>query len=164
YLPAVSPTFSTAGIFTNDFELKKGKGISGTVQLPDGTPVPNATIALVDASDSAYMDRPGELRRTSSSGDFQRSDLRGHFEFAPKFEAHTLIAAHDKGYAEVRASNVLANGIVVLQPWARVTGVVRVGPKLQPGRSVALQSFYYSYGQAGRQSPALSLYLKAEPD
>ena len=46
----------------------------------------------------------------------------------------------------------------------RVTGVLRVGPKIQPGRTVSLQSYYYGYGQPGRQSPALSLYLKAEPD
>ncbi|HEY2951805.1 MAG TPA: carboxypeptidase-like regulatory domain-containing protein, partial [Verrucomicrobiae bacterium] len=113
YLPAVSPPLTAAGVYTNDFELRKGKGIAGTVQLPDGTPVPNATVVLVDSSDSAYMDRPGELRRTGSSGDFQHSDRRGRFEFAPKFEAHTLIAAHDKGYAEVRASNILATGILV---------------------------------------------------
>src|SRR5207244_1651245 len=106
------------------FNLRKISRVFGRVlhaetrnPFEDGTPVPNATVVLVDSSDSAYMDRPGELRRTGSSGDFQRSDLRGHFEFAPKFEAHTLVAAHDKGYAEVRASNILATGSVVLQPW-----------------------------------------------
>ena len=164
YLPAVSPALTAVGFYTNDFELKKGKGIAGIVQWPDGTPVPNATIVLVDSSDSAYMDRPGELRRSGSGGDFQRSDLRGRFEFAPKLEAHTLIAAHAKGYAEVHASNVLAGGALILQPWGRVTGVVRVGPRIQPGRTVSLQSYSSDYGQPGRQSPALSLYLRAEPD
>jgi peroxiredoxin len=161
YLPAASPIFAKAGLYTNDFALKKGRGIAGIVQLADGTAVSNATVVLVDRSDNASMDRPPELRR-NSGGEFQRSNARGHFEFAPKLEPHTIVAAHALGFAEVRASNVLATGKVVLQPWGKLKGVVRVGKGVEPGQSVGLQSGNWRYGEEGRFSPPLYLSLKAD--
>ena len=164
YLPAASPVFHKAGFYTNDFALKKGRGISGVVQLADGTPVANATVTLVERSDSAYMERPGELRRSGSGGDYQRSNASGRFEFAPKLEAHTIVAAHERGFAEVRASNVIATGKVILQPWGRVRGVMRVGRKVEPGQAITLQNAYSRDDNEGRLYPALSLYLKVDPD
>jgi len=60
YLPKASPPFAKSGAFT--FELKRGKGISGVVTLPNGQPVAGATVLLVDSSEGAYMDKPGEFR------------------------------------------------------------------------------------------------------
>jgi peroxiredoxin len=161
YLPAASPTFLKAGLYTNDFALKKGRGISGVVQLADGSVVSNATVVLVDRSDSASMDRPPELRR-NSGGEFQRSNARGQFEFAPKLEPHTIVAAHALGFAEVRASNVVATGKVVLQTWGRLKGVVRVGKGVEPDQSVIVQSGNWRYGEEGRFSPPLYLSIKAD--
>ena len=107
------------------------------------------------------MDRPPELRR-NSGGEFQRSNAKGRFEFAPKLEPHTIVAAHALGFAEVRASNVVATGKVVLQPWGRLKGIVRVGKGVEPGQSVSLQSGSWRYGEEGRFSPPLYLSLKAE--
>jgi len=47
YLPAVSPAFAYSGWFTNDFELKKGNGIAGTVKLPDGKPAAGIQVGLL---------------------------------------------------------------------------------------------------------------------
>lgn len=164
YMPAVSPEFSKADVYTNDFALRKARGISGVVQLADGTPVANATLALVEPSDSAYMDKPGELRRSSSGGDYQRSNVRGQFEFAPKLNPHTILASHALGFAEVRASNVVATGTVALQPWARVSGRVRVGPGSQQGKTVQIRSMDWEYGVEDRTGPPLSLSLRTETD
>jgi peroxiredoxin len=161
YLPAATPIFTKAGLYTNDFALIKGRGISGVVQLADGTVVSNATVVLVDRSDNASMDRPPELRR-NSGGEFQRSNAKGHFEFAPKLEPHTIVAAHALGFAEVRASNVVATGKVVLQPWGKLKGVVRVGKGVEPGQSVGLNSGNWRYGDEGRFNPPLYLSLKAD--
>jgi len=161
YVPAASPIFTKAGLYTNDFALKKGRGISGVVQLADGSAVSNATVVLVDRSDNASMDRPPELRR-NSGGEFQRSNAKGQFEFPPKLEPHSIVAAHALGFAEVRASNVVATGKVVLQPWGRLKGVVRVGKGVEPGQSVSLQSGNWRYGDEGRFSPPLYLSLKAD--
>lgn len=163
YLPAASEIFAKPGLYTNNFSLKKGRGISGVVQLADGSPVANATLALVERSDSASMDRPGELRR-NSGGDFQRSNLRGQFEFAAKLEPHTVFAVHEKGFAEVSATNVAATGRVVLKPWGRVKGMVRLSHPPTQGFTVSLQNANWRYGDEGRSSSPLYLNLKAELD
>jgi len=164
YMPAQSPVFTKAGVYTNDFALKKARGISGVVQLADGTPVTNATVVLVEPSDEASMEKPGELRRNGSSGDFQRTNARGQFEFAPKLMPHTILASHALGFAEVRASNVIASGKVILQPWGRITGKVRVGKGSQQERTVSVQSEDWQHGMEGRTGPPLSLFMKAETD
>jgi peroxiredoxin len=164
YLPAASPVYLKAGLFTNDFQLKKGRGISGTVQWADGTPVTNATVVLVERSDSVSIDRPGELRRSSSGAEFQRSNLKGRFEFLPKLEPHTILAAHPQGFAEVRVSDVSASGKVILQPWGRLKGVLRVGQKPEPGQSILVENAFFRSAEVGRSYPALSTYLRTEPD
>ncbi len=165
YQPATSPVFTKAGLYTNVFALKKGKGIRGVVRLADGTPVANATVVLVERSDYAYMDRAGELRRSGSGGEFLRSNVKGEFEFPAKLEPHTILAAHPQhGFGEARAENVAASGKVTLQAWGRVEGVLRVGKKVEPNHNVVLQNPSFRYGEDGRSSPPLSLYLKADPD
>lgn len=164
YMPAVSAEFKSAGVFTNDFALKKARGIRGVVQLPDGAPAANATVVLVEPGDEAYMEKPGELRRSGSGGDFQRSNARGEFEFAPKLSPHTVIASHPLGFAEIRASNVVSGGKIVLQPWGRVQGRVQVGSGSQEGKTVALTSADWEYGFEGRSSAPLSLSLRTETD
>lgn len=164
YMPMTSPLFAKAGVYTTDFALKKARGISGVVQMADGSPVANATVALLEPSDNASMEKPGELRRSGSGGDFQRTNPRGQFEFAAKLEPHTIIASHALGFAEVRASNLLASGKIVLQPWGRITGKVRVGSGSQQGRTVSIQSTDWEHGMEGRTGPPLSLFLKVETD
>lgn len=164
YMPAVSAEFKAAGVYTNDFVLKKARGISGVVQLADGTPVANATVALLEPGDEAYMEKPGELRRVSSGGDFQRSNARGQFQFMPKLSPHMVLVSHALGFAELRASNVMAAGTIVLQPWGRIAGKVRVGPGSQAGKTVSIQSTEWEYGFEGRSSPPLSLALKVDTD
>ncbi len=162
YMPAVSAELKSAGVFTNNFALKKARGISGVVQLPDGSPATNATLVLVEPGDEAYMEKPGELRRSGSGGDFQRTSPRGEFQFAPKLNPHTIIASHAQGFAEVRASNVIAGGEIVLQPWGRVQGRVRVGAGSQEDRTVIMTSADWEYGFEGRSGVPLSLSLRTE--
>jgi len=59
---------------------------------------------------------------------------------------------------------VAASGKVVLAPWGRVKGVLRVGKKVEPNQSARLQNMSYRYGEEDRPYPALALYLRAEPD
>ena len=164
YVPVASPAYKKPGWYTNDVALKRGKGIAGVVELPGGEPVARAAVILVDASDAAYMDLPGQFRPVNSGGDYLRTDASGRFEFSPKLDAHTIFAADEKGYAQVRADQVAASGKVVLAPWGRVKGVLRVGKKVEPNQGVRLQNIGYRYGEEDRSSSALALYLRAEPD
>lgn len=164
YMPAVSTVIREPGVYTNDFALRKSRGLHGIVQLADGTPVTNALVVLVERSDDVMMDKGGELRRNGYGGDFQRTNRRGEFEFAPRLEPHTVFASHALGFAEVRASNVVATGRVVLEPWARIEGRFAVSKATPGGQTVSLRSMDWNYGQEGRSGPPLYLEMKAETD
>src|SRR5712692_5062919 len=66
YVPVASPIYKKPGWYTNDVALKRGKGIAGVVELPGGEPVAGAMVILVDISDAAYMDLPGQFRPGAS--------------------------------------------------------------------------------------------------
>ena len=164
YVPQISRGFQRSDSYTNDFALTKGKGLSGVVQTADGAPAANATVLLVDNEESGYMDTPGQFRSGSSGGDMARSDLKGHFEFSPKLETEWLLVAHEQGFAEVRTDKLPSDGRIVLQPWARIKGVMRVGDTPEPDQTLRLQNHYDRFYEPGNRSSGLSLYLKAEPD
>jgi protocatechuate 3,4-dioxygenase beta subunit len=163
YMPQASPVYSKPGVYSNDFRLETGRGLSGVVQRPDGTPVPGVTVALVDSGETVGMERPGELRRNGNGPAFQRSSPTGHFEFPPKYDPHTVLAATEDGFAQAPASNVMATGKLVLQPWARIRGVLRVPAGPGPERLVRLQSAG-RYAEEGRVYPALDLAIPVPPD
>ena len=164
YIPQISRGFQRSDSYTNDFALTKGKGLSGVVQTADGAPAANATVLLLDNEESGYMDTPGQFRSGSSGGDLARADSKGHFEFSPKLETEWLLVAHEQGFAEVRTDKLPSDGRIVLQPWARVKGVMRVGDPPEPDQTVRLQNRYDRFYEPGNRSSGLSLYLKAEPD
>jgi peroxiredoxin len=162
YVPAASETFTKAGNYTNNFELKKGRGVSGQVVAADGTPVMGANLVLLEPAEYAYLRINGDLQRSSDSGVPARSDRAGQFEFSPRLAPHTIIATHDKGFAEVRITNALAPVLVTLQPWAHVSGVVKL--PLVNGRphAVRLHNTFYRYADESRESQPLSLFLSAD--
>lgn len=164
YMPVLSAAFTKPGWYTNDFALEKGKGIAGTIMLTNGEPVANCGVVLVDPGNSASLDPNSEFRANYGNADFVRTDAQGHFEFPPKAEVQTLMAAHDKGFVQIQTDKLPADGKIALQQWGHIKGVVKVGPKMEPGQLVVLQSLYRRYGEEGRQGPALSLYLRGTTD
>src|SRR6185503_16101278 len=88
-------------------------------------------------------------------------DLQGRFKFPPKVEVQTIMAAHEKGFAQLQSDQWPADGKITLQPWGRVKGVLKVGKKVESGQMISMQTMYHRYDN-GRTR--LSLYLKAAPD
>jgi len=164
YIPQISPAWQNPDSYVQDFALKKGKGISGVVQNAAGSPVPNATLVLVDKGATGSLDSSGRFRSGNANGDFTRADSTGRFEFSPKLEADMVLVADEQGFAELRAEQLATDGRIVLKPWGRVKGVLRIGDGPQPERWVRLQNRFERYPQAGQRASALSLYLKADPD
>ena len=164
YLPVESAEFSRAGYYTNDVRLTPGKGMTGVILLPDGKPAGNCSLALVGASDTAYLDRPGQLNRSSSYCDQTHTDNQGRFEFQPRLHASHLVAVHEQGIADVRVSDFPANGRVQLRKWGRVEGVFRVGTGLEPNQSIRLQAFSPSYYGEGEGRSAVTMAYKTVPD
>ena len=151
YEPQVSPPFQNYDAYTNDFVLKKGKGISGFVKLPDGSPAGNATLVLMEKGDNASLDVTGGVRG-SGAGDMARADARGRFEFSPKLNPDRIFVSHEQGFAEAKISDLLQTNNIVLQKWSSIKGTVRVGDKIEPEQSVRLQSDSRNFSSEDRPS------------
>jgi hypothetical protein len=164
YMPAASEPISKPGLYTNNFQLKKARGVSGQVLAADGTPVPGVVLALVEPAEQAYLRANGDLSRSSDGGVQGRSDRDGRFQFSPRLDPHTIIASHARGFAQVRVTNALVPVTVTLQPWARVTGRVALPRPADRPHSVRLGNAVYRYFDDSRESDPLSLYLSAEAD
>jgi hypothetical protein len=165
YFPVASPAYEEPDTYTNRFELKKGSGLSGVVQWPDHKPASGATVVLVDAATSAYMDHPGEFRNFASRDTpLTISDDQGRFAFPPRLYPHTIFAVHTDGFAEVKVPTLMESGKIVLQPWGPVKGVLRIRDTGETNLIIALHTAQYRYAEEGRTYQPLSVFLKTTPD
>ncbi|HUR44296.1 MAG TPA: redoxin domain-containing protein, partial [Candidatus Saccharimonadales bacterium] len=146
-----------------DFALKKGKGISGVVLLPDGSPAQGAALLLVERGESGSLIMGGQLRGSSSS-DVTRTDAQGHFEFPAKLDAAKVFASHEQGYAEANAPDLVKNGKMTLQKWAQVKGFMRVGEPGGTDASVQLQGHSEQATAQDGRFTGISFGLKTEPN
>jgi thiol-disulfide isomerase/thioredoxin len=164
YEPQISRALTGVDSHTNDFALKRGKGLSGVVLLPDGSPAVGASLTIIEKGDSGYMDQSGQVRGSGGSGDVVRSDTQGRFEFMPKLEPDKLFVTHEQGFGEAKVANIAKDGKITLQKWARVKGVMRVGEKGNADASVRLMSNYEAEPDPDGRAAYFSFSLKAEPD
>ncbi len=166
YEPQVSRAFAGMDSYTNDFALKKGRGVSGLVLLPDGSPAAAATLVIVEKGDSAYLDQSGQVRGSGGSSDLVRSDAQGRFEFTPKLAPEKIFVSHESGFGEAKVADVLQGGKITLQKWGGVKGLMRVGD--QPGTDETLRlqsnSEMVMDSDGNGRAAGFSFSLKADPD
>ena len=165
YEPQVSRGFAGMDSYTHDFALKKGRGVSGLVLLPDGSPAPAATLVIVEKGESASLDQSGQVRGSGGSADLVRSDAQGRFEFTPKLEPEKVFVSHEQGFGEAKVANLLkaGGGKITLQKWGVVKGQMRVGNQPATDETVRLQSNYDMVNNDG-SGISFSFSLKADPD
>ncbi len=126
YLPQASPPLSASGWLTNDFELKKGDGPKGTLKLPNGQPAAGVKVALLTGDYVQLKDARLEPRGSDSA--VVTSDAEGKFAL-PAAYATRLVAAGSEGYAEALLERLDTTLTLTLEPWGRIEGVVRNGPR-----------------------------------
>ncbi len=164
YEPQISRAFNGIDAYTNDFALKPGKGISGIVLLPDGSPAVAAALVLVEKGEGASLDNASQVRGNGGSSDMVRSDARGRFEFAPKLDPEKIFVSHEQGFGEAKVADVLKGGKITMQKWGRVKGLMRVGDTPDPETTVRLQQNYSPVPDEDGRGSSFSFYLKADPD
>jgi RNA polymerase sigma factor (sigma-70 family) len=121
--------------------LQRGTGLAGMVQRPDGTPAAKATVILQTRS-FAYMRLPGELE-ADSSFDSAVTDADGRFAFQPRLGVKKLCAASPDGFAAVSLEQLSATKAVVLQPWGRVKGTLKIGRRPGANETVSLETWFW---------------------
>ena len=116
------------GTQTMDIELLPGPSVAGVVRRPDGTPVAGAKVFVSTASDPVRI-QDGSLSSSISPPDIVESTgADGRFELPMPLEPYIVGVVHDFGGAEIAAQDLESRDEIVLQPWARVEGVVQGPP------------------------------------
>jgi len=143
-----SPDFQASGYVnkvvplvagTNDFELaielEPAADIAGTVLRPDGNPASGAKVFFrgehfrFRVGEDCFVSTPEYPFAVTT-----RAGVDGAFRI-PKIDGiERLEVVHPEGWANVDLSDLAA--IVRLQPWGRVSGVVRSGQNILPGVEV----------------------------
>jgi beta-lactamase regulating signal transducer with metallopeptidase domain/thiol-disulfide isomerase/thioredoxin len=150
YQPAVSRAFrSTERSQTFDFALRRGGevlSVFGVVVLPDGRPARRAEVVLAREMggylmQAGYFDRRGNLPRTTT-------DAEGRFTFSPPDDKCVLIAASGAGYATASPDELAKSDKMVLQPWGKIEGELRIGG--QPGANQEVEFQPDAFQRGGR--------------
>ncbi len=127
---------SKQGQVTCNFELKKGENITGIVRSPRGKLLADVDVVLCTPS-RGFSFRNGRVG-TDQFPLVVRTGADGRFTFSPQNDPYLLVAAHDRGFAQV--DDVAAMKEITLQPWARVEGTVTIDGK--PGVSEKVRIDY----------------------
>jgi beta-lactamase regulating signal transducer with metallopeptidase domain/thiol-disulfide isomerase/thioredoxin len=148
YQPAVSRAFrSNEKSQTIDFALRRGGevlSVSGVVVLPDGKPAPRAEVVLAREM-GGYLMRAGYFDRRSNLPT-TTTDAEGRFTFSPQDDKCVLIAASDAGYATASPDELAKSDKMVLQPWGKIEGELRIGGRPGADQEVEFQPDAFQRG------------------
>ncbi len=121
------------------FPLKVGTPATGRIITPGNKPASGAEIVLADKGDQVSIDN-GRFDFSSTYGALRsQSDKVGRFRFPPQGNDYHLIVLHETGYAIQSPEPDESVGIIKLTPWARVTGVFRIGKDVKPDVPLTMQ-------------------------
>jgi hypothetical protein len=143
------------------FKLKPSPALVGTVIGPDGNPVSGANVALVDGGPGGrnVQFNKGRLRNQGSRTRMVTTDAAGRFEIASPPEDGTVVAADGVTYGTASVAEVKAAGVVKLQRFGRIEGVMLQGVSPAAGQEVLLTSppgmgMYFDFDSSKQTSDA----------
>ncbi len=130
YAPAISrPIQPAEGEVVLHFALKKARGISGVVRLPEGTPAADADV-YIDGDGYTYNRSTGPPPAPSRlDPGHRKTGPDGRYLFPPQDEPFGILAVHDKGFGDRTREEMAQSPDVTLKPWARIEGTFRIRGK-----------------------------------
>jgi beta-lactamase regulating signal transducer with metallopeptidase domain/protocatechuate 3,4-dioxygenase beta subunit len=135
YEPAESRAFrSDEGAMIQDLRLKPAAGISGVVLLPDGRPAAGVPVVLGTDENRAFV-RDGVFQRNSHAEGIT-TGTDGRLMVPRRADPFLVVVAADAGFADATSDEFAKTGKIVLQPWGRIEGEVRIGRKPAAYQSV----------------------------
>jgi peroxiredoxin len=140
YKPAVSRAFQpNEGSQTFHFALKRTPGLMGIVLLPDGEPAAQAEVAVATEKNWLILNS-GRFEHDRNFATVMTGP-DGRFTLPPQDNEFVLIVTSDAGYAEVSSDDFAKSSRLVLQPWGKIEGGVRIGPRPGSDQEVQFQPF-----------------------
>ena len=133
YLPVISRVFKPEEEKVEiDFKLEKGEGLSGIVYLPDGSTAEGVEVVT---STRGISIKDGELLPNEQP--YCLTDSEGRFKFDPVFDDYVIVAKNSQGWACIFSTESPDSLDMILEPWARVQGVVFVGAEIGSGEKIS---------------------------
>jgi hypothetical protein len=112
-----------------EFAMQRGTGLRGIVRRSDGTPVAGAQVASIGRNSYVALGRGGFDSNYGSRNEIARTDAAGRFVMPEIDDLILVVAAHPSGYAEARPDEPQTMTNLVLEPWGRIEGEVRIGAR-----------------------------------
>ena len=122
-------------------KLKSSPTLAGVVVTSEGRPVPGAGVALVDqqfANGRTVQFTRGQLVNASARNKVIRTDAAGRFEIPSPPETGLVVAANGTGYGSASIAEVRASGVITLQAFGRIDGMLLQGSQPGAGQQVQL--------------------------
>ena len=135
---------SDEGDITFDFRLQKEDWMSGVVRAADGSPAKDAKVYLVTGGEQLPISNgrasPYGATPTATAG------ADGRFALPQPNNSFLVAAVDERGYAETPLfSKPSPLPDLILSPWGRIEGEMRVGGKAAAGQKVAVQYTSHSF-------------------
>lgn len=108
---------------------------TATIQTPDGKPANKARVAQLTPG-SRVLILNGEILTAKSKCLVRETDTAGTVQLPEELRPFRVVITHLEGYAHFDANPESFPEKVVLLPWAKVEGTLRIGR--EPGRKITL--------------------------
>ena len=114
--------------------MKPAAGISGVVLLPDGRPAAGVQVVLGTRENRAFV--RGGVVQDNSNAERTTTGPDGRLTVPRRADPFLLVVVADAGFADATSDEFAKTGKLVLQPWGRIEGEVRIGRKPAAYQSV----------------------------
>ena len=116
-----------------------GQEIKGTVLYPDGKPAIDAQVAVKVKGKYLSLGRATfKAYDAWQDGSIVRTGPDGQFTLPMYAEAQTVIALHDRGFAQVPVAELKSSPKITLQSWGKVAGTLRLGHRADTNELVLI--------------------------
>jgi hypothetical protein len=136
---------ATNGLPLFDVEMDRQFDFEGTIISPTGLPAAGALYFLcTDPTEVTFRrDRTFFTRSRSPS----EAGAKGRFRLSPELTAHSVLVAHDLGYAQRPLAGWTNGGRIQLKPWGRVAGQMRINGSVCAKERVTLTASAAALGR-----------------
>jgi len=117
-----------------DFKLEKAAPVTCIVLSPDDTPLLDAEVVIT--THWLQIVNGNTVSRSSEHNLILNTDTDGRFRFEPPVSPYVIVVLSKQGYAKVTQYELATSQTVIVSPWGRIEGTLRIGAK--PGADKAI--------------------------
>ncbi|MDR3460574.1 MAG: carboxypeptidase regulatory-like domain-containing protein [Verrucomicrobiae bacterium] len=119
--------------------LKPSPALHGVVVSPAGQPLPGVSVTMTTSGGGSSASLAGgKLRAYGSGPKISITDDEGKFILPSPPQGATVVAVGEAGFANVPVEQVRQNSTIVLQPFGRIEGTLKIGGQPGAGKDVML--------------------------